>query len=149
MTPFPTCRSRVPNESYSLYCVCRMIDDGTPMIQCSSCANWLCLHGQTKDYNGNASLHKVKGTVHFIVMHTCCRLCHICYWILNHTLRMLLLYIIQEITWFYNACTAGYNPCNNSASSDNGIDYFPIGQTLRPKINHVYISFQNRAWERG
>ena len=44
MTPFPTCKSRVPNdpnvEAYSIYCVCHMIDDGTPMMQCSACAEW-------------------------------------------------------------------------------------------------------------
>ena len=45
MTPFPSHVFRRPSdpniEAYSNYCVCRMINDGTPMIQCSaSCTEW-------------------------------------------------------------------------------------------------------------
>ena len=30
----------VRKENLSIYCVCRLIDDGTEMVQCSSCENW-------------------------------------------------------------------------------------------------------------
>ena len=54
-TPFPSSGSRRPKapniEAYSIYCVCRMINGGTPTIQCSSCTESgiirfavLCLH---------------------------------------------------------------------------------------------------------
>ena len=30
-----------PQIKYSaIYCVCRLIDDGTPMVQCATCSNW-------------------------------------------------------------------------------------------------------------
>ena len=82
-----------------------------------------CLHGQTKDYNGRAS-PVPRSQSNFI-------------WILNHTACMSGIII----TWFYNACTAGYHPCNNSASSDNGAprhELLPNGPKITAKNKYMH-----------
>ena len=44
VSPFPSSTCRKPGKSYTttvpVYCVCRMIDDGTKMIECAKCKEW-------------------------------------------------------------------------------------------------------------
>lgn len=44
MIPFPSKPGRNPEKavekSVSIHCVCRLIDDGTKMIECASCQEW-------------------------------------------------------------------------------------------------------------
>ena len=147
MTPFPSHGSRRPRdpniEAYLIYCVCRTINDGTPMIQCSSCTEWYhcCAvpsRFMTKDYNGNASLVQSNRTVHSLSYMHDMQLILICSNCIRSSFP-----ILSCRNIFIRYCRRCINTASNLGNHCNNLTSHLVKHT--PKINLINTPYSEMA----
>ena len=148
MTPFPSHGSRRPSdpniEAYSIYCICRMINDGTPMIQCSSCTEWYhmaCCAVPSRFMTIKTTMEMpvlCKVTELFIHCHTCMymQLILICSNCIRSSFPILLSNTIQACRIiFIRYCRRCINTARNLGNHCNNLTSHLVKHT--PKINLI------------
>ena len=144
MTPFPSHGSRRPSdlniEAYSMYCVCRMINDGTPMIQCSSCTEWyhMACCAVPSRFMTNKRLVQSNRTVHSLsYMHVHVADPHLC---IRSSFPILLSNTIQAYRIiFIRYCRRCINTASNIGNHCNNLTSHLVKNKLNKCTNHMHI----------